>query len=60
MKQQFELDLATTLRLTAIGTMRYGVPRVVLLFYETMYNLLQRLLPCETCSQQQELLEQVK
>jgi hypothetical protein len=60
MKQPFELGLDTALRLAAIGTTPHGVPRVVLMFYETMYGMLQTLTPCETCLQQQELLEQVK
>ena len=60
MKQPSELCLDTALRLAAIGTMPHGVPRVVLMFYETMYGMLQTFIPCETCLQQRELLEQVK
>ena len=60
MKQQPELCLDTALRLAAIGTTRHGVPRVVLMFYETMYSMLQTLTPCDTCLQHSALLEQVK
>jgi hypothetical protein len=60
MKQQSELCLDTALRLAAIGTTQHGVPRVVLMFYETMYSMLQTLTPCDTCLQQSALLEQVK
>lgn len=58
MNDPSEFGLDTTLRLAAIGTMRHGVPHVVLMFYETMYGVLQRLRPCETCLQQRELVEQ--
>ncbi len=58
--QQSKPCLDEALRLAAIGTTPHGVARVVLLFYGTMYGVLQTLTPCETCLQQSALLKQVK